>query len=392
MKRFLSLFCAVLLFSTLISPLCTAYGETGFPSVSAQAAVLTEKNTGRILYEKNGREHLFPASITKIMTMLLIIEDIEAGKLSLDDTVTASRRASTFGGSCVFLAEGEKMSVSEMLKCIAVVSANDCAIAMAEHIAGNEENFVKRMNGRAAELGLKDTHFTNCTGLFDDGRHYTCALDVAALSRELIKHDTIKQYTTIWMDTIRNGEFGLSNTNKLVYYYPDCTGLKTGYTSTAGYCLSATAERDGVEYIAVVMRAKTSDARNADASAMLDYAFASYELCSLRSDEPLKPVRVEMGKSKFLTAVYDGAENTLIEKNMGEISYDVIMEECVNAPVNKGDRLGTVTVSCGGKTLANIPLVAACDVERMGFWDIFKIIAGGTVGLNADYRQNTVLK
>lgn len=377
---------------TAITPYCLAENDTGFPSVSAQSAVLTEKTTGKIIYEKNGREHLFPASITKIMTMLLIVEDIEAEKLSPDDTVTASKRASTFGGSCVFLAEGEKMSVSEMLKCIAVVSANDCAVAMAEHIAGSEEKFVKRMNERAAELGLKDTHFTNCTGLFDDGRHYTCALDVAALSRELIKHDMIKQYTTIWMDTIRNGEFDLSNTNKLVYYYPDCTGLKTGYTSTAGYCLSATAERDGVEYIAVVMHAKNPDVRNAEASAMLDFGFGAYELCSLRSPDALRSVRVDMGKSKYVTAVYDGDEATLIEKNSGEVSYDTVMEESVSAPVHKGDRLGIATVSCGGKTVANIPIVAEFDVGRMGFWDIFKIIVGGAVGLNADYRQNTVLK
>ena len=391
MRRIAAFICIALLM-TAAAPCCRAENDMGFPSISAQAAVLTEKTTGKIIYEKNGREHLFPASITKIMTMLLIVEDIEAGRLSADDTVTASRRASTFGGSCVFLAEGEKMSVYEMLKCIAVVSANDCAVAMAEHIAGSEEKFVKRMNDRAAELGLKDTHFTNCTGLFDDGRHYTCALDVAAMSRELIKHDMIKQYTTIWMDTIRNGEFGLSNTNKLVYYYPDCTGLKTGYTSTAGYCLSATAERDGVEYIAVIMHAKNADIRNAEASAMLDFGFGSYELCSLRAPDAPAPVRVEMGKNKYVTVDYDGPETMLIEKNAGEIGYDIAMEECVNAPVQKGDRLGTVTVNCGGKHVADIPLVAGYAVERMGFWDIFKIIAGGTVGLNADYRQNTVLK
>ena len=216
------------------------------------------------------------------MTMLLIAEDVDSGRISLADTVTASTRAASFGGSCVYLAQGEQMSVAEMLKCIAVVSANDCAVAMAEHISGSEEAFVARMNERAAELGLADTHFTNCTGLFEDEQHYTSAYDVAVMSRELLRHDFIKDYTTIWMDSIRNGEFGLSNTNRLVYWYPGCTGLKTGFTSGAKYCLSATAERDGVEYIAVVMHGETADSRNADAEAMLDFAFANYALCSLR--------------------------------------------------------------------------------------------------------------
>jgi len=382
MRRMLSAFLVLLIILSMAETCARAENTTNSaPNVSAPSAVLMEKTTGTLIFEKNSKEHLFPASITKIMTMLLIVEDIEAGKLNVNDTVTASRRASTFGGSCVFLEEGEQMSVGEMLKCIAVVSANDCAVAMSEHISGSEENFVRRMNERVSELGLKDTHFTNCTGLFDDGRHYTCAYDVAVMSRELIRHDMIKQYTTIWMDSIRNGEFGLNNTNKLVYWYSGCTGLKTGYTSTAGYCLSATAERDGSEYIAVVMHSNTADARNADAMTMLDFAFAHCRLCSLRSDEALPRVRVDMGKEKYLELEYGGAETVLIEKNSGEISFEINAEEAVSAPVKKGDRMGTVTVKCADKTITSLPLLAACDVDRMGFFEILGLVVGGVVGL-----------
>lgn len=381
MRRLLCFVCVLAMFTALPKICACAENTAAVPSVSASAAVLMEKTTGTVIYEKNPKEHLFPASITKIMTMLLIVEDIDAGRLKLTDTVTASKRASTFGGSCVYLEEGEQMSVDEMLKCIAVVSANDCAIAMAEHISGSEEIFVRRMNERAAELGLKDTHFTNCTGLFDDGRHYTSAYDVALMSRELIGHDMIKNYTTIWMDSIRNGEFGLTNTNKLAYWYSGCTGLKTGYTSTAGYCLSATAERDGTEYIAVVMRSSSSDARNADAMAMLDFAFDHCRLCSLRSDEPLPRVRVDMGKERFVSLEYGGAESILLAKNSGEVAFEINAESTVGAPVTKGDRLGTVSVKCGGKNVASLPLLASDDVERMGFRELFALIGGGAIGL-----------
>ena len=248
------LICALLTLLLLTAPaLAVAPLTDGDIAISAPSAVLMEKTSGEVLYEKNAHERLSPASVTKVMTMLLIVEAIENGDISLDDMVTASARAASFGGSCVYLKEGEKLSVSDMLKCIAVVSANDCAVAMAEYLCGTEQAFVDKMNQRAEALGLKDTLFKNCTGLFEDPEHYTSAYDIAVMSRELIRHDLIKQYTTIWMDSIRNGAFGLSSTNKLVYYYDGCTGLKTGFTNTAMYCLSATAERDGVEYIAVIM-------------------------------------------------------------------------------------------------------------------------------------------
>ena len=350
------------------------------PSVAAPSAILMEKSSGQIIYSKDPMRHYCPASVTKIMTMLLIVEDIAAGQLSLEDTVTASARAASFGGSCVYLAEGERMSVHEMLKCIAVVSANDCAVAMAEHISGSEQEFVRRMNLRAAELGLRDTNFTNCTGLFDDDNHYTCAYDVALMSRELISHEMIKDYTTIWMDSIRNGEFGLSSTNRLVYWYEGCTGLKTGYTSKAGYCLSATAERDGVEYIAVVMHSDSADSRNADAEALLDHAFANYTLCPLKLSTP-PPVRVDMGVRQYVPTVLGGEDFALVPRSAGAAEYSLNVEERVSAPVRAGDKLGVLIVRQNGKAVAKLPVLAAEDVPRLGFGGIFARLGLSMLGL-----------
>ena len=380
MNRILSLIMAVACLLPT-GAMASAPLRDGDIDINAPSAILMEKSTGEILYEKDAHMKVFPASVTKVMTMLLIVEDLEAGKISLEDTVTASARAASFGGSCVYLEEGEQMSVSDMLKCIAVVSANDCAVAMAEHLSGTEQVFVERMNKRADELGLENTHFTNCTGLFDDSKHYTSARDVAIMSRELIKHDMIKQYSTIWMDSIRNGEFELSNTNKLVYWYPGCTGLKTGYTSTAMYCLSATAERDGVEYIAVIMRAGSINDRNNDAKALLNYAFANYTLCSLRPEEVLPQVPVELGKEENVDVVYEGEEYALVPKGGGETEYSVKLLEKVHAPVRTGDRLGTLTVTMGGQTVAEIPLCAGSDVPRIGYFGILSQLAGSLIGL-----------
>lgn len=349
--------------------------------IAAPSAILMEKETGEILYEKNAHERMLPASVTKVMTLLLIVEDIEAGKIGLQDTVTASARAASFGGSCVYLEEGEQMSVHEMLKCITVVSANDCAVAMAEHLSGTEQLFVDRMNKRAQGLGLQDTHFTSCTGLFDDADHYTTAYDVAVMSRELIRHDLIKDYSTIWMDSIRNGSFELSNTNKLVYWYDGCTGLKTGYTSAAMYCLSATAQRDGVEYIAVIMHGESSDARNGDATALLNYAFANFALCPLHGDTPLPLLPVEMGAAENVRLRCDGGDNALVPKTSAQPTYDVQLPEKVSAPVKAGDELGTLTVSLGGETVAQLPILAAEDVPRVGFWGILTRLAGSLIGL-----------
>lgn len=379
MKRFIVLF---LLFALLMPAHAYAVSAPELvPSVSAPSALLMEKRTGHVVYEKNAREHLAPASVTKVMTMLLIVEDIQAGRIKLDDTVTASARAASFGGSCVYLAQGERMSVSDMLKCIAVVSANDCAVAMAEHISGSEKAFVARMNERAQELGMKDTHFTNCTGLFDEGDHYTCAYDVALMSRALLAHDMIKDYSTIWMDSIRGGEFELSNTNKLVYWYDGCTGLKTGYTQKAGYCLAATAMRDDVEYIAVVMKGESAESRNYDAEQMLDFAFANYRLCSLRGDTQAPRISVELGKSEAVESFFGGDEYALLPRTGGELSYELVCEKRVAAPVKRGDRLGVLTVRDADKVVATLPLLAAEDVPRLGYFGILSRLAGSFVGL-----------
>lgn len=363
------LLCAALCTVMLTSPVYAINTLTDDDiDISAPSAILMEKVTGEVIYEKNSHERLPPASVTKVMTMLLIVEAVERGDISLDDTVIASERAASFGGSCVFLEEGEKMSVAEMLKCICVVSANDCAVAMAEHLCGSEQAFVARMNDRARELRLKDTNFKNCTGLFEDDEHYTSAYDIAVMSRELIRHDMIKDYTTIWMDTIRGGEFGLSNTNKLVYYYDGCTGLKTGFTEKAMYCLSATAEREGVEYIAVIMHADTIDKRNNDAKVLLSYGFANYRLMPLRSPDVLPPVRVTLGSADSVQPVYDGAEAALVPKSgAGEVSYELDLPDTLPAPVEKGQQIGTLRVVSDGKELYSVKLLAGSSVGRASF-------------------------
>ena len=378
MKR---LVCFVLVFSLLSLPLAPhAAAESPAITISAPSAILMEKETGEILFEKNAHDPGFPASVTKVMTMLLIIEAVESGAISLDDTVTASDRAASFGGSCVYLEPGEQMSVREMLKCIAVVSANDCAVAMAEFLCGSEETFVKKMNERGKALGLEHTHFSNCSGLFDDGQHFTTAYDVALMSRELIKHEAIKEFTTIWMDSIRGGEFELVNTNRLVNRYPGCTGLKTGYTSTARYCLAATAERGGAEYIAIVMHAETSDARNRDAEALLNYAFANYRLLSLTEARPLPTLPVELGRAGTLALRYEGAGKKLAPKG-GEPEFTLTLPSAVAAPVEAGQRLGTLRVSLNGETVAEIPVCAAESVARIGYLGLLARLAGSQVGL-----------
>ena len=344
--------------------------------IGGESALLMDVATGTVLYEHNPHEALAPASVTKVMTMLLIMEAVDSGKISMDDTVTASETAAAKGGSQIYLKVGETMTVSDMLKSIAVSSANDCACAMAEHIAGSEAAFVERMNSRAKELGMNDTHFVNCTGL-DDGpeaaNHRTSAQDIAIMSRELMKyHPDIKKFTTIWMDTVRNGAFGLSNTNKLIRFYPGATGLKTGFTSGAGYCLSATAEREGLELIAVVMGCITSQERTAACKAMLDYGFANYAVIQPDLTEQDTAVAVKLGKEASISAILGGDTGMLIDKGQKNVvTTEVVLEEIVTAPVAKGQRLGTMTVKAGEQTLAEVPLVAAEDVPRLTWADLF---------------------
>ena len=349
-------------------------------AVGGKSAVLMDIETGTVLFESNAHEPLPPASVTKVMTMLLIMEAIDSGKIGWDDTVVASEAAAAKGGSQVYLKVGETMTVTDMVKSIAVSSANDCACAMAEHIAGSESAFVDMMNQRAKELGMNDTHFVNCTGL-DDGEdaasHKTSAYDIALMSRELLKnHPDIQKFTTIWMDTIRNGAFGLSNTNKLVRFYSGATGLKTGFTGSAGYCLSASAERDGLGLIAVVMGCETSQERFAACKSMLDYGFANYAL--VKPEMPQEAtVPVTLGKVDCAKAVPGSADSLLIDKaQKNAVTTEVTLEESVKAPVSQGQRLGTMTIRSGDQILAEIPLVAEEAVPRLSYWDIFVDLLG----------------
>lgn len=374
MKRF----CALLLCAVLLCMALPGQTRAAEMDVNAKSALLMDAATGTVLFEKNAHEALAPASVTKIMTMLLIMEAIDSGSIGYDDMVTASESAAAKGGSQVYLKAGEQMAVSEMLKSIAVSSANDCACAMAEHLSGSEGAFVDRMNERARELGMEDTHFVNCTGLDDSpeaARHRTSAYDIALMSRELLtRHPDIKKYTTIWMDTIRNGAFGLSNTNKLIRFYPGATGLKTGFTSGAGYCLSATAQRDGMELIAVTMGCESAKIRNAACKQLLDYGFANFALVS-PDLEDVPSVPVVLGKEKGVSLELSGARQLLIPKaKKAGITQSVSLEESVNAPVEKGAVLGTLTVKSGGETLLEIPLSAAKAVEKLTFGDVFLMV------------------
>lgn len=347
-------------------------------NLNAKSALLMDVATGTVLYEKECHERLAPASVTKVMTMLLIMEALDDGRIHLDDQVTASETAAAKGGSQIYLKAGETMPVSDMLKSIAVSSANDCACAMAELIAGSESAFVEQMNQRAAELGMADTHFVNCTGLDDSKeaeRHRTSAYDIALMSRQLLKyHPDIKKYTTIWMDTVRGGTFGLSNTNKLIRFYSGATGLKTGFTSGAGYCLSATAKREGMELIAVVMGCESAQKRTADCKALLDYGFATYSVVrpGLKAG---RTVAVHLGKQNTVPVELTERREILVDKaRRTSLTARVELAQLVPAPVEKGQQVGTISVYAGEKLLIQLPLAAAQAVAKLSFGDVFKLV------------------
>ena len=368
-KRMLLWLCAAAVLFAVLPPVHGAELEVAAPS-----AILMEAATGTVLWEKNAHERLAPASVTKIMTLLLVMEALESGRISWDDTVIASDFAAAKGGSQVYLEAGEQMTMDEMLKSVVVSSANDCATALAEHIAGSEAAFVEMMNRRAEELGMKNTHFVNCTGLDDDpnaAEHLTTAHDIALMSRALLAHDAIRKYTTIWMDTVRNGAFGLSNTNKLVRFYSGTTGLKTGYTSGAGHCLSASAMREGIEFIAVVLNCKSSNERFQSAKQLLDHGFANYALVRPQADAEIPSVAVTLGKEPSIVPVPASMDPVLVEKSKkNAVTVRVETTQAVKAPVEPGQRLGTMTLQAGEQTLAEIPLVAPAPVEKRGWWDI----------------------
>ena len=342
-------------------------------TLDAPSALLMEKATGTVLFAKDEHTPREGASVTKVMTLLLTMEAIDSGALSYDDVVTGSAHAASMGGSQIWLKEGEQMRAEDLIKAVCVVSGNDAAVALGEHLAGSEEAFVERMNARAKELGMNDTHFLNCTGLPAEG-HVTSAYDIALMSRELIlHHPDIRRFTTIWMDSLRGGESLLVNTNKLVRFYPGATGLKTGSTSSAKYCISATAEKDGMELIAVVLGGSTSDKRFADAKALLNYGFAAYTLLPVVPESPLPAVPVTLGARRQVQAVLPQGSVLLLEKNRANaLTQSLTLREAVEAPVEQGDTLGSLDLfAADGTLLSSLPLLAGESVARLTWRQLF---------------------
>ena len=347
----------------LILPVSAA-AEDGI-SFNAKSVILTEASTGKTLFESNSHESLPPASVTKIMTMLLIMEAIDRGEISYDTVVTASERAKSMGGSTIFLDTNEKMSVEDLLKGIAVASGNDACVAMAEHLCGSEEAFAAKMNERAAQLGMKDTHFVNCNGLDAPG-HFTSAYDIALMSRELMRHKDIFKFTTIWMDSLRGGKFSLAYTNKLIRFYSGANGLKTGSTSVAGCCISAAAKRGEMQLIAVVLGAPTSKERFAAASNLLNYGFANYGVTQFgEKGSEIRSVAVESGKSGSVMAVAKESSSALLQKSqIKKAKIHINLPKKVKAPVKKGSALGEIIITLDGETISRTDIVASHSVGK----------------------------
>lgn len=341
-------------------------------NIQAKSAVLMEASTGKILYEQNSHEKLPPASVTKVMTMLLIMEAIDNGKISFDDMVASSEYAASMGGSQIYLEPGEQMSVHDMLKAIAVASGNDASVAMAEHIYGSEEAFVKAMNDKAKELGMNDTNFVNCNGL-DADNHYTSAYDIALMSRELLKHPKIHDYLTIWIDSLRDGKFGLANTNKLIRFYPGANGIKTGSTGKALYCLSASAKRDGMQLIAVIMGAPNTKERFNAATKLLDYGFANYSIVSgAKKGELVGELDVLKGITNKVNLVAASDFNALIKKGQqGNIDKKVNIADNLHAPVEKGQKVGEIVFSAGGEEVGKVDVITSEAVEKVSVDKVF---------------------
>jgi D-alanyl-D-alanine carboxypeptidase (penicillin-binding protein 5/6) len=371
-KRLLSLLlcAAILLGSGLVS--AKAAPDSAQPETSAKAVVLMERETGTVLYGDHADEELELASVTKVMTMLLTVEAIDSGKLRLDDLVTTSAYAASMGGSQVFLEEGEQMTVDNLLKAVAVASGNDAAVALAEAVGGSETAFVDAMNDRAQELGMTHTHFVNCNGLPTEG-HYSSAYDIALMSRALLSHDLIRDYTSIWMDTLRDGAFGLANTNKLLRTYAGTTGLKTGSTDAAGFCISASAERDGMELIAVVLGSKTSKERFATAQNLLNFGFAGWRMVDLTPEEPIPAVPVTLGKEDTVSGTFAGSLRLLVEKGQEDsLTTTYAMAEGVEAPVAVGTRLGSLQIYQDGTLVQEVEIQADRAVARKTLRDVLE--------------------
>lgn len=368
-KRWLSLILAIILLCILQAP---ALAAPQGPEVKAKSAVLMEKSTGKILYEQNPHQQLAPASVTKVMTILLVGEAINSGKISYDDVVTASEHAASLGGSQIYLEPGEKMSVHDLLKAVVVSSANDAAVALAEHIAGSESAFVSMMNQKAAMLEMKDTNFVNCHGLDAEG-HVTSAYDIALMSRALLlEYPDVRKYTTIWMDSVRGGEFQLANTNKLIRQYDGSTGIKTGSTSVAGYCLSASAERNGMELICSIMGAPSSNDRFAAGKSLLDYGFANFALIEVFPKEVLLPIPVKLGVYPEVQPLIAGGNKLIVDKGIEKtLEQRIELVDSVEAPVLANQEIGRLIVRSGDNEIARIPILASNDVERISFGGMY---------------------
>lgn len=355
---------------------CAGAVQSEMPvEINAKSAILVDVSSGQVLAAKNEHERLFPASVTKIMTLLLVMEAIDSGKLNLNDTVTASATAASKGGSQIWLKEGETMTVDELLRATAIYSANDACEALGEHLAGSEDAFVAMLNDRAAQLGMKNTHFDNCSGLDDaTDTHLTTAYDVALMSVELLRHDLIRKYTTVWMDSLRNGATQLVNTNKLIRFYQGATGLKTGTTSKAGCCVSASAEREGTHLVAVIMGSPTSDDRFNSAKALLNWGFANFETVTPVPDTSLlADVNVIGGFKSSFTPTVETPEPILMKKgSAASLLQSAQLVTDVNAPVTSGETVGTLTFSVDGETVAEYRIVSPEEIKQLDFAEILR--------------------
>ena len=342
-------------------------------NLDCKSAILMEATTGEVLYEQNADLALPPASVTKVMTLLLLMEDIEAGKIKYNDRVRASANACSMGGSQIYLKENEEMSVEDLLKSVVIASANDAAVALAEYVSGTEEAFVARMNEKAAALGMKNSHFENTNGLDDTVQnHLTSARDIAIMSRELIKYPKITEYSSIWMDSVRNGEFGLTNTNRLIRFYKGATGLKTGSTSKAGFCISATAERDGMSLICVIMGAPSRDVRNAAATSLLDYGFSNYGIYKADAGK-IDAIAVTKGTSGAISAQYAQFSCIMEKRAHGAVTRVVELPEALCAPIEKGSVIGSVVYKMGEREIGRVDIVACESVQKASFYNVFML-------------------
>ena len=378
LKKFTAIILSLLiLVSACVFPIYAESRDDGVAlDLNCKSAILMEAETGKVLYEQNADEAMAPASVTKIMTLLLVMEAVDEGKIKFDDIVTTSAHAASMGGSQIYLKEGEQMSVEDMVKSVVIASANDAACALAEHVSGSEAAFVKRMNERASELGMENTNFENTNGLDDTAtNHLTSARDIAIMSRELISHKKILEYSSVWMDTIRDGLFGLTNTNRLVRFYRGCTGLKTGSTAKAGFCISATAERDGMSLICVIMGSESRDARNAAAANLLDWGFANYGVYKL-SGEQIDNIKVLGGVSNKVSAKFDDFSYVTEKSNISKIESQTVLPEAVSAPVKQGEVIGEVVFKLGDNVIGKTDIYATSDIEKISFFELmYRILA-----------------